>query len=123
MSTRSQCKITSTDFSTPIYLYQHYDGYDLMSTVCNAIKKGDDRLDTPEYLTRIIFSNMIKNDIMGTTGYGIGTSQHGDIEYLVEVNIDNQTVTEFEVYHETHLKPLRTFKFTEIPDEVMEYSE
>lgn len=100
MSTRSQVKLISSSFSTPIYLYQHYDGDNLYKTVCNAISRKA-RWDDPEYLTRIIFSEMIKDHIDDTTGYGIGTSQHGDIEYLVEVDIDNQTIKEYEGYGNT----------------------
>ena len=100
MSTRSQVKLISSSFSTPIYLYQHYDGYGLYKIVNNAISRKA-RWDDPEYLTRIIFSEMIKNHIDDTTGYGIGTSQHGDIEYLVEVDIDNQTIKEYEGYRNT----------------------
>jgi len=97
MSTRSQVKLVSSEFSTPIYLYQHYDGYLLYKIVCNAIAKKA-RWNDPEYLARIIFSEMIKDDIDGTTGYGIGTSQHSDIEYLIIVDIDDQTITEYEGY-------------------------
>ena len=97
MSTRSQVKLISSSFCTPIYLYQHYDGYGLYKIVNNAINRKA-RWDDPEYLARIIFSEMIKDHIDDTTGYGIGTSQHGDIEYLVEVDIDNQRVTEYHGY-------------------------
>jgi len=94
MSTRSQVKIISDDFNVPIYLYQHCDGYALYKIVKNAIVRGKDRWNDPEYLARIIFSEMIKDSIMDDIGYGIGTSEHGDIEYLVTVNIDNQTIKE-----------------------------
>ncbi|MDD3267107.1 MAG: hypothetical protein PHC75_08015 [Burkholderiales bacterium] len=94
MSTRSQAKIISKSLKVPIYLYQHYDGYALYKIVQNAIIRGRDRWNDPEYLTRIIFSEMIKDYVMGETGYGIGTSEHGDIEFLITVDIDNQTIQE-----------------------------
>ena len=97
MGTRAQVKVISKEFVTPFYLYQHYDGYDLIKEVRNAIIRGEDRWNDPEYLTRIIFSEMIKDSIMNETGYGIGTSEIGDIEFLVTVNIDSQIVTEIEV--------------------------
>ena len=46
------------------------------------------RLDDAEYLTRIIFCDMVKDNIDGTTGFGIGKEEHGDIEYLVTVYPD-----------------------------------
>lgn len=106
MSTRSQVKLISNDFSTPIFLYQHYDGYALYKIVNNAISRQT-RWNDPEYLARIIFSEMLINGgndehpfrgLFDSTGYGIGTEQHGDIEYLVEVDIEMQTVTEWEGY-------------------------
>ena len=101
MSTRSQVKLISSDFSTPIYLYQHCDGYALYKIVCNAIARQD-RWDDPEYLSRIIFSEMLLNGgdnaLTSSTGYGISTTQNGDVEYIVEVNMNDQTLTEYEGY-------------------------
>jgi hypothetical protein len=95
MSTRSQVKVISNEFDYPIYLYQHYDGYNLFETVKNAIARHQ-RWNHPEYLTRIIFSEMIRDHIDDETGYGIGTSIHCDIDYLIVVDIDKQTITEYE---------------------------
>jgi len=88
MGTRAQVHIVDTG----IYLYQHYDGYELPTIVRNAMIRGMDRLNDDEYLTRIIFSEMIKSDIDGITGYGIGNVRHSDIEYLVTVDVHNQRV-------------------------------
>jgi len=98
MGTRAQVFIQdsySDDASKGVYLYQHWDGDYLFQEVQNAIAKGD-RWNDPEYLTRIIFCEMVKtfDQVDGSTGYGIGTSQHGDIEYLVIVDIENQNVIE-----------------------------
>ena len=92
MGARAQAKVIQDKQST-IYLYSHWDGSDLGNIVKAAMKRGTGRWDDPEYLTRIIFSEMIQNEIMGETGYGIGTEEHGDIEYLIEVDIPKQTVT------------------------------
>lgn len=94
MGTRAQVHIVDTG----IYLYQHYDGYALPTIVRNALIRGLSRLNDDEYLTRIIFSEMIKSDIDGTTGYGIGNVQHGDIEYLITVDVGKQRIT---VHHMT----------------------
>ena len=85
MSTRSQVQMLNEG----IFLYQHMDGYMLPEIVQSALAKKV-RWDDPEYLTRIIFSEMIKGFIDGETGYGISTGQHGDIEWLVVVDIENR---------------------------------
>lgn len=92
MGTRAQAMVKGKE----IYLYQHYDGYDLFNTVVNAVVNAVDagRFDDDEYLTRMIFCEMVKYDVMGSTGFGIGTEIHGDIEYLVVV--DNQKGQVFE---------------------------
>lgn len=102
MSTRSQVYFPETG----IYLYQHYDGYGLFDIVEKAIAKKW-RWDDVEYLTRIIFCEMVKENIGGETGYGIGKSQHGDIEYLVTVDVKNKTITEHKVYGNTDTRKLK----------------
>ena len=91
MGTRAQCFIVDAG----IYLYQHYDGYDLPQIVRDSLatERAQNRANDPEYLARIVFEDMI-NDHLGTeTGYGIGTTQHRDIEYLVTVECANRTLT------------------------------
>lgn len=79
-----------------VYLYQHWDGDDLMDKVVRAVQSdvGKGRQNDPEYLTRIIFCEMVKDDVAGETGYGISTSMHGDIEYLVTVDCKKKVITE-----------------------------
>jgi hypothetical protein len=103
MSTRAQVYINDNK----VYLYQHCDGYDLINTVKKAIGKKC-RWNDPDYLTRIIFSEMIKDDIDGETGYGIGTQKAGDIEYLITVNCQKETITNSHINYETN-----TIKFSE----------
>lgn len=95
MGTRAQVKIVTSDNLCPIYLYQHYDGDCLFQTVLDAFSRGKDQIDDPEYMTRIIFSEMIRESIDDTVGYGISTDEHGDIEFLVEVNFDTQMITQY----------------------------
>lgn len=121
MGTRAQ--VCVVDGKEKIYLYQHYDGYELPNTVRRALQRGTDRWNDMEYLSRIIFCEMLafqpwwenvrgkppmgdgmddgedvqrireyQKDIASeiltqTTGYGIGVSEHGDIEYLVTVDV------------------------------------
>ncbi len=57
-----------------VFMYSHWGGYGLKEQLRNALKRGKSRWDDPSYLARIIFCEMIADDIMGTTGYGLSTS-------------------------------------------------
>jgi hypothetical protein len=82
MRMRTQVKIEDTG----IYLYSHWGSSEILQTVKRAIAKRW-RWDDYEYLTRIIFDEMMGKDSHGEeTGFGIGTQQHGDIDNLVIVN-------------------------------------
>lgn len=83
MGARAQVYIKDTG----IYLYTHWGAYELKNVVRKAISRME-RWSDPDYLARIIFSEMIRDDIDGATGYGICTSKHGDIEILITVKCD-----------------------------------
>ena len=87
-------------------MYQHSDGYCLAEEVQQALEKMQ-RWDDEEYLTRIIFATMLKttNSIDSELGFGIGTQEHGDIEYLVNVNTLSQKVI---VLHKIYGKQFKT---------------
>lgn len=96
MSTRSQVHFKNSG----VYLYQHYDGNTLSQRVQWAIKKNA-RWDDEEYLTRIVFDGMkseqettmyVRYNEEPTTGFGIGTTRHSDIEYLVSIDCEKQTI-------------------------------
>ena len=76
---------------TGVYLYTHWDSHKLQETVTRAIAKKW-RWDDPEYLTRIIFDEMVKGYHGEETGYGISTSKHSDINLLITVNCEEQSV-------------------------------
>ena len=96
MGTRSQVHFVNSG----VYLYQHWDGNLLSSRVQRGLSLNE-RWDDEEYLTRIIFDSM-KSEIEAYlkkeygekpyTGFGIGTIRHWDIEYLVEIDVEKQTV-------------------------------
>ena len=88
MGTRSQVFIKEEG----VYLYQHWDGYELPDIVRNALAKKW-RWADPEYLARIIFCEMVKDHLEEETGYGIGSRIHFDIEYLVTVDTEKQEIT------------------------------
>jgi hypothetical protein len=90
MGDRGQVKIMGKDLPD-LYLYAHWGAESLPSMVADALDRSRSRWDDDEYLNRIIFSEMIKDDVMGLTGYGIGFSEHGDVWRVVEVNLDDKT--------------------------------
>lgn len=96
MSTRGQVHFKNSG----VYLYQHMDGYNLPIEIANALLLKE-RWDDEEYLTRIVFDTMKDQSNAQTTGYGIGTEEHGDIEYLVVLDVDNQTVEVKKSHNET----------------------
>lgn len=90
MGMRAQVHIEDTG----VYLYTHWGSETLLDTVKKTIKKGW-RLNDPEYFTRILFEEMIEaENARGTeTGFGIGTSPHGDLEYPpIKVNLKTATI-------------------------------
>lgn len=93
MGARAQVKIKDTG----VYLYTHWGAGRIFDDVIQAISKQW-RWDDPEYLTRIIFDSMKRSDIESETGYGIGTSQHGDIEKLVVVDCASKHVEFLDLY-------------------------
>jgi hypothetical protein len=51
------------------------------------------RWEDAEYLTRIIFCEMVKGNETAETGFGIGLSKHGDSNNpLIVVDVATQTV-------------------------------
>ena len=62
-----------------VFLYTHWNGHALAETVHAALKRGW-RWSDGTYLTRCVFNEMQGED-REETGFGIDTTQHGDIEH------------------------------------------
>jgi len=95
MGDRAQVHIVAhkgKEYNHDVWLYTHWGGVSLPDVVAHAISRGE-RWTDAEYLTRIIFSEMIIDDIRGETGYGIGNHQHGDVYRVITVDVDEQTIT------------------------------
>jgi len=93
MGARAQVHIKDTG----VYLYTHWGAGSIEEDAKNAIARGV-RWDDPEYLTRIIFDQMKGTNTTSELGFGIGTSQHGDIEKLITVSCKEQTVRVLDIY-------------------------
>ena len=94
MGDRANVKVLdrSDDKVHEVYLYTHYDGQDLPLMVRDALERGIDRWDDVQYLTRVIFCEMIQDDVMGSTGYGI-TAREYDGGRTVIVDPDKSEIT------------------------------
>jgi hypothetical protein len=86
MGDRSNIVVTDRHGSR-IYLYGHWMGASALAHAAHGLESG--RVGDPPYLTRIIFSSMVKNDIDAETGFGISTYPP-DNEYPIIV-IDGDT--------------------------------
>lgn len=83
-----------------VVFYTHWDGTELPETLANALKRGTSRWSDPSYLARIIFSEMVKDSVLETTGFGIEPIVSGTTEYTeaipgydLVVNLKEQTVS------------------------------
>jgi hypothetical protein len=75
-----------------VYLYAHWAGAALFADLQAALQRRE-RWQDAEYLARIIFQEMIGDD-RGSTGFGIGTAKHGDLEHPVPVlDCENGRIT------------------------------
>ena len=94
MSTHATLTITYPNGNGEVTLYQHADGYDLAGTIARALDRGRSRWHDPSYLARIIFSEMVADDIDGTMGYGILPGRpEWDAECHYELDADLATIS------------------------------
>jgi hypothetical protein len=99
MGNRAQVHVYGYEGDVDVYLYTHWGAQELPMVVRNALKRVDSphRFKDGSYIARIIFSEMIKDDIEGSTGFGIDNVQHGDVWRVITVDTD-RGVVEFEGY-------------------------
>ena len=75
-----------------IYLYTHWGAERLEQVLREALMRGQSRWDDPPYLARIIFSEMIQDEVMDTIGYGIAPYVMDDEFPTIEVDLGKRTV-------------------------------
>jgi len=92
MGNRANIRIMEND-EGDIYLYTHWGGSELPLTLRSALIRGRKRWDDPTYLNRIIFSEMVKGDIDGVTGFGLSTYEtDNDRTGCIELHHNSKTV-------------------------------
>lgn len=94
MGTRGNVVVHEGD-RPAVYLYQHYGANHLPETVAAALARGKGRWNDAPYLARIIFSEMIRDDIDGDTGYGIAAARNevDGRDRIVDVDTMSRRVT------------------------------
>ena len=93
MGERAQVRIEQTnepawdsENNPDVYLYTHWGGRTILEDVAAGLVQGKTRWGDCEYLTRIILDSLIGDHRADpTTGFGIGTCQHPDIDKLVTI--------------------------------------
>lgn len=96
MGMRQNIELTYSD-GNKIYLYSHWGGDELGKGLDTIVKKAlarHERWDDEAYLARIIFSELVKNEIDSETGYGLAPYPIYDEYPLIKVNLSNKTVNE-----------------------------
>lgn len=80
--------------SQQVCLYSHWGGEELRDVLKKAMTRGHSRWNDASYLTRIIFCEMVKDDIEGLTGFGIQQeANEDDANYpTIVVDVDGQIV-------------------------------
>ncbi len=92
MGDRANVWVRQNEQDTGVYLYTHWEGSSLPFILQEALKRGQSRWYDCAYLTRIVFSEMVKDDLMSETGYGISAFLNDNEHHIIEVRCDNATV-------------------------------
>jgi len=91
MGDRANIVIKSGD--EQVCLYTHWNGQSLNDTLKSALIRGKERWHDFQYLNRIIFCEMIKDDVMDIGGFGITQNVWDGKDNVIYVDIDKQEVT------------------------------
>lgn len=76
-----------------VCLYSHWDDFDeVLEMLREALRRGKSTWSDFQYLTRIIFCRMIRDNVDGLTGYGITQIVHDNGHPITTVNIDTQQI-------------------------------
>lgn len=75
-----------------VVLYAHRSGEHLPKIVSQALKRGKPRWRDFQYLTRIVFCEMVKDDVMGLTGFGITQKVWDGGRKIIDLDLDEQKV-------------------------------
>jgi len=91
MGDRGNITIRQWNSEDRVYLYTHWGGSEIGSTLQNALKRQW-RWSDPAYLARIIFDEMTGDDHGQEGGFGIATSAPDNEHLVLDVDCQTQTV-------------------------------
>lgn len=74
-----------------VWLYTHWNGSEMKDVLQNVLARKVRWNDAP-YLTRMIFSAMVKNNIDDEIGFGISTSMRDNEHGILVVDIEKQKI-------------------------------
>jgi len=117
MGDRGNIVVKQPGGASAVYLYSHWGGSNLPKTLQDALKRGESRWGDHPYLTRIIFCEMAKDNIEGTTGLGISTSLCDNEHHFLVVDTEAQEValihSEYNAPHEVEGRQQTHLSFKE----------
>ena len=97
MGDRANIGVIMRDFApdganaTVVFFYSHWGGSQIEETLADALDRGRGRWFDDSYLARIIFSEMVKDNILSDTGYGmsiyVGDNGHDILIVDLEKNL------------------------------------
>lgn len=89
------------DNKSGVYMYSHWGGYRLPQVLAKALDRGKSRWGDESYLARIVFSELVRDDIDGETGYGLSTTLGDGGDRILTVDAIAQTVHTTNTYDDT----------------------
>lgn len=96
------------DESNTLFVYGHYAGHEMMNRFSTALLRvrNADRLQDPEYATRIVISSLVGEDHSGDYGWGISLNYLVDNEHSFPVvDFSEGTVSLYEANEPIGGKP------------------
>jgi hypothetical protein len=92
MSDRAEIRVVNAN-QPDLYLYSHWRGKEIALALKDALIRGRLRWEDGPYLTRIIFCELIKKDVLGENDYGIATYNMGTDHVFIDVEPDLKRVS------------------------------
>ncbi len=76
-----------------VCLYTHWYGTELPKTVQTALVRGKSRWEDFQYLSRIVFCEMIQGSVMSETGFGISQTIGDGANKVIIIDCDERSLT------------------------------
>ncbi|WP_224332891.1 hypothetical protein [Haloprofundus halobius] len=80
-----------------VHLYTHQESHKLEELVSQALKRGQDRWEQPDYMARIVLDDLKQSDT-GTKGYGISSTNYHHTYRTLRLDFHNLQVRMESIY-------------------------